>query len=104
LVETARARCAAVPAVSENADIIQGQAENADLSRATAVFLFLPPHLGQRIFPEIRRCVTAKTRIIAHEQNRVYSDEPADFVAPVFSADAMTVVYLWQIRQPEKSC
>ena len=98
LAETARHRCAALPAHSGRAEIISSPAEGADLSKATVIFLFVPTYLGTRLLQHIHQHAAPGTRIIAHEQTHPQWDPPAMREMPVISVDAMTVLHVWQVR------
>lgn len=76
------------------AEVIEGDASNADLADVTAVFLFVPSEVAGAVAADLRGNGFIG-RIVSHEQSR-----PQGLVQPrksalVRSADALTVAHCW---------
>lgn len=92
LVVQARAEHAGL---APKAQFIDASAERADISGASLVFLFLPHHLARNLMPGLLARAQDGCRIVVHEQMRLRWDSPANARRAIFSADAMTVLQVW---------
>ncbi len=78
--------------------IIEGDIEEAELNKASVIFLFLPPKMLNRVLNDIRPRLQLGTRIIAHEQLPIRTDWQPDLVEPVLAKNALTVAYVWRVQ------
>ncbi|MBF9030987.1 methyltransferase domain-containing protein [Rhodobacterales bacterium HKCCE3408] len=96
LVADARSRIAALgPELSGRIEIREGFAEDADLTGATIVFLFLPPYLLRQVFPGVVASLPAGARVVVHEQSALDGLPAPDITRVAVSAEGMTVVQIW---------
>ncbi|MEV8466970.1 class I SAM-dependent methyltransferase [Fluviibacterium sp. DFM31] len=91
------ARAALDPAVQQRVEIRAGFAEEADLSHATIIFLFLPTYVLSTVLPRVLRRARPGTRILVHEQTRL-GDLPAPSrTQAVVSDEAISVAHVWVV-------
>jgi hypothetical protein len=98
LVAAARARVAqAGPDIADRVEISEGFIEEADLSRATIIFLFLPSYLVARFFEKVRGGSMSGIRILAHEQTGLHGLPPPSETRPIIGAEGITIAHLWRV-------
>lgn len=98
------ARAKLEAAKSTHSDLIeirQESAEEADLSEATVVFMFLPLNVLPAVLGAARLCTIPGTRLVMHEQTRPGSRFIEDLAIPVFSQTGITVVRIQTSGQSE---
>ncbi|WP_424990410.1 SAM-dependent methyltransferase [Fluviibacterium sp. S390] len=94
------ARAALDPALQDRVEILQGFAEEADLSRATIIFLFLPTYVLTSILPRVLSRARPGARVLVHEQTRL-GDLPAPTrTQVVVSSEGISVAHFWQVAEP----
>jgi hypothetical protein len=97
LVAAARDRAASAgPDTESRIEILEGFAENADLSDATIVFMFLPPSLLARFFETVVRRAAPGVRILAHEQLGLPGVPDPSESRAIVGVEAITVAHLWR--------
>ncbi len=96
LVEQAR-ECVSKAGLDSKISVIEGDIKQAELEKATVVFLFLPPKLLNRVLNDIRPRLESGTRVIAHEQLPVLTDWAPYSIEPVLTENALTVAHVWKV-------
>lgn len=98
LVAQARKRVAALdPETRGRIEIREGFAEDADLSSASIVFLFVPSFLLAGLFDRVAAQAAAGTRVVVHEQARIKGLPPPHLRKVVVAPEAMTVAHVWHL-------
>lgn len=98
LVAAAIERSAAA-GVSDRVQIIQGDASTADLSQATAVFVFLPADATVRLVEQLLHRLAPGTRIIAHEQHPLPRPVAGATSTALIKGQGVTVAHRWIVGQ-----
>jgi len=75
-------------------EIIAGDAESADLSAATVVFLFMPAHILKDLLPKILPKLSKGSRLVVHEQAKSLSALPQSKAYPLVTPSGITVLHV----------
>ncbi len=83
---------AAASRVPELIEVVEGSFRNANLSRATVVFVFLPRHVLRHALDGIIGLVPPGCSIVMHEQSKPLEGFEPDWSNAVFNASGVTIV------------
>jgi precorrin-6B methylase 2 len=86
--------------LSEHVMISQENAEDANLTNASVVFIFLPVQSIKQFVPVLLRKMKAGSVLIAHEQDRLDTSVNTDEQYPVIHPSGVTVAHKW-IAKPK---
>ncbi|MBL4812928.1 MAG: methyltransferase domain-containing protein [Rhodobacteraceae bacterium] len=75
--------------------IIHGDAQTADISEATIVFMFLPRNLLSLHLPKARARLRPAARLVAHEQAALPGLPRPKETIPVMQPEGITVIRIW---------
>ncbi len=93
-VRIAQAQGAAVAAgVAHHLVFLQGNLYEADFHEATVIFLYLMPHLNERLIPALRAQARPGTRIVSHQFPM--GDWPPQRVVTLEPSEEDSTLYLW---------
>ena len=91
LADRAKAAVQSLP----GARIESGRIEEADLTQATALFMFMPDFVFRALLPQVLPRLARGAKLLYHEQQGLPPGMHPDRSLPVFGDEAVTVAHIW---------
>jgi len=92
---TAAQTAAQAAGVDQKLTFLRGNLFEADLRKATVVFLYLLPHLNLKLRPRLLHQLRPGTRVISHQFDM--GDWPPELTLKLEPSEEDSILYLWRV-------